>query len=83
MKPKIISVLPHGHGHWEVKVQQDYKLSANVWTYITNDSMLIDEYKYGPGRYGRELSAGEHPKKATKELIRRAKMDGSKKTIKI
>lgn len=71
MKPEIFSILPSGHGHWTVKVRQSYKYSQNIWTYTTDDSLLIDYYKEG------------HPKKAVAELIRRAKTNGSKKTIKI
>ena len=72
MKPEIISVLPSGYGHWEVKVEQWYKHSKNVWTYTTNDSTLIDDYRYG-----------ERKQKTIKELIRRAKANGSKETIKL
>lgn len=71
MKPEIVSVLPSGHGHWEVKVEQYYKNVKNVWRVVTNDSILIDEYKH------------DGLKRAKSQLIRIAKRDGSKKTIEI
>lgn len=71
MKPEIISVLPSGHGHWEVKVEQWYKHSKNVWTYTTNDSILIDDCKY------------EGLKRAEKRLISLTKKNGYKKLVKL
>ena len=69
MKPEIVSVLPSGYGHWEVRVEQRYTKSKNVWTVIVNDSVLIDEYKH------------DRLKRAEAQLIRIAKRDGSKNNL--
>lgn len=68
MKPEIVSVLPVGHGDWEICVEQRYTKSKTIWTVILNDSTLIDEFRAGR-------------KSAEKRLIRNTKMYGSKNNL--
>ena len=66
MKTEIISILPSGHGHKEVKIRYT---NGNEYKHVTNDMTLIDEYN-------REVFNGadlRRQRKARSVLIQRVK----------